>query len=90
MAREGHPIYTFNLSPIVFLSLSILRNETTVLNVGVRMFQLLKRALGDPALSKFLNEKVLKRFWKFGGVRIEDNIFVTERGIENYTPVPRT
>ncbi|KAL4090532.1 hypothetical protein QTP88_025347 [Uroleucon formosanum] len=51
---------------------------------------LLKRALSDPVLSRFLNEKVLKRFWKFGGVRIEDNIFVTERGIENYTPVPRT
>lgn len=50
----------------------------------------MNRALDDPKLSKFINEEVLKRFWKFGGVRIEDNIFVTELGIENYTPVPRT
>ncbi|XP_025425745.1 xaa-Pro dipeptidase [Sipha flava] len=50
----------------------------------------LKQALNDPKLSIFINEEVLNRFWNFGGVRIEDNIFVTENGIENYTPVPRT
>jgi Xaa-Pro dipeptidase len=52
--------------------------------------QVLKQALNDPKLSIFINEEVLNRFWNFGGVRIEDNIFVTENGIENYTPVPRT
>lgn len=53
-------------------------------------FQLLTRALDDPKLSIFLNKCALNRFWHFGGVRIEDNIFVTDNGIENYTPVPRT
>ncbi|VVC30018.1 Aminopeptidase P, N-terminal,Creatinase/Aminopeptidase P, N-terminal,Peptidase [Cinara cedri] len=51
---------------------------------------LLNQALNDPKLSIFLNKNILNRFWNFGGVRIEDNIFVTENGIENYTPVPRT
>jgi len=51
---------------------------------------LLNKALDSPELSIFINKDVLNRFWKFGGVRIEDNIFVTENGIENYTPVPRT
>lgn len=54
------------------------------------LFQLLNRALNDPKLSTFINKEVLNQFWNFGGVRIEDNIFVTECGIENYTPVPRT
>jgi len=51
---------------------------------------LLNKALNDPKLSIFINKEVLKRFWNFGGVRIEDDIFVTECGVENYTIVPRT
>ncbi|XP_050440557.1 xaa-Pro dipeptidase [Adelges cooleyi] len=50
----------------------------------------LDRALKNDDLAKFFNTEVLERFRQFGGVRIEDNVFVTEDGVENYTPVPRT
>lgn len=39
----------------------------------------------DPKHSKFFDTKVLDRFWDVGGVRIEDNVLVTETGAENLT-----
>ncbi|KAK7571803.1 hypothetical protein V9T40_014275 [Parthenolecanium corni] len=51
---------------------------------------LIDEALDDPVRSKYLNKEVLKRFQNFGGVRIEDDVFITEKGVENYTKVPRT
>uniref|UniRef100_A0A182V619 Peptidase M24 domain-containing protein n=1 Tax=Anopheles merus TaxID=30066 RepID=A0A182V619_ANOME len=51
---------------------------------------LLNKAYGDPSLSKFLVKENLDRFRNFGGVRIEDDVLITETGIENFTLVPRT
>ncbi|KAF1948464.1 putative Xaa-Pro aminopeptidase [Byssothecium circinans] len=45
--------------------------------------------LKDPEQAKFIDEKVLERFWSVGGVRIEDNILITEGGYENLTPTPK-
>jgi len=47
-------------------------------------------ALKNPKLSKFLVEEEVKKFYDFGGVRIEDDVIVTENGIEMMTKVPRT
>ncbi|KFB43452.1 hypothetical protein ZHAS_00011270 [Anopheles sinensis] len=51
---------------------------------------LLNKAYADPELSKFLVKENLDRFRNFGGVRIEDDVLITETGIENFTLVPRT
>lgn len=50
---------------------------------------LLKPALEDDKASNFLNASKLKNMMDFGGIRIEDNIIVTENGCENLTTVPK-
>lgn len=46
-------------------------------------------AITDPEKNKFLNTDKVKSLLNFGGIRIEDNIIVTENGIENMTNVPK-
>ncbi|KAI9879450.1 MAG: hypothetical protein M1830_008497 [Pleopsidium flavum] len=41
--------------------------------------------LKDPVHSKHIDNEVLDRYWDVGGVRIEDNILITETGYENLT-----
>ena len=50
---------------------------------------LLKPALENPDQKKFLNEKVVTSLFDFGGIRIEDNLIITESGYENMTFVPK-
>jgi len=50
---------------------------------------LLLPALEDPVKSKFLNADKIKSFMNFGGVRLEDDVVVTDNGIENLTICPR-
>ncbi|OBS77193.1 hypothetical protein A6R68_16354 [Neotoma lepida] len=51
---------------------------------------LLDQALADPAQACFFNREVLQRFRNFGGVRIEEDVVVTNSGMELLTCVPRT
>ncbi|XP_050498336.1 xaa-Pro dipeptidase-like [Diabrotica virgifera virgifera] len=51
---------------------------------------LLDNALADCYKSKFFVKDVINTYRNFGGVRIEDNVIVTEDGIRNLTKVPRT
>ncbi|KAK4079124.1 hypothetical protein Trihar35433_229 [Trichoderma harzianum] len=41
--------------------------------------------LENPEHSKYIDADVLAKYWDVGGVRIEDNILVTETGYENLT-----
>jgi len=50
---------------------------------------LLDMALANPKQSKFLNQERLEEFRGTGGVRLEDDVMVTEEGIENLTLCPR-
>jgi Xaa-Pro dipeptidase len=45
--------------------------------------------LANPEQNKYIDEAVLQRFWEVGGVRIEDNIWITKDGYENLTTAPK-
>ena len=51
---------------------------------------LIDRALADPEISRFLVAERINQFRGTGGVRIEDDILVTETGAELMSIVPRT
>ena len=51
---------------------------------------LLEPAFEHPDQSKFLNVDSLRTYLDFGGIRIEDNLIITEDGHENLTDVPKT
>ena len=51
---------------------------------------LLDAALGDPARAPFFGAAAIDSYRGFGGVRIEDDVLVTETGCENFTWAPRT
>ncbi|NBC03481.1 MAG: M24 family metallopeptidase [Bacteroidetes bacterium] len=50
---------------------------------------LLEPALENEEKSKFLNREKVKSLFDFGGIRIEDNLIITEDGHENLTNVPK-
>lgn len=50
----------------------------------------LDKAFADPELSPFLVKNVIDDYRNFGGVRIEDDIIITETGVEIMSLVPRS
>lgn len=48
----------------------------------------LEQHLQDPEKSKFLVAEEIEKYKHFGGVRIEDDVLVTETGMENLTTIP--
>jgi len=50
---------------------------------------LLKPALLNAEQAAFLNTDKIESLYNFGGIRIEDNLIITENGYENLTDVPK-
>lgn len=50
---------------------------------------LIDPVLNDPKTSKYINKEALLKYKSVGGVRIEDNIFITKDGHINLTTVPK-
>ncbi|KAI8981980.1 peptidase M24, structural domain-containing protein [Mycotypha africana] len=50
---------------------------------------LIDPVLNDPKTGKYINKEKLAQYKPVGGVRIEDNILITEEGYINLTPVPK-
>ncbi len=44
----------------------------------------------DPRISDYINVDLLEKYYPVGGVRIEDDILVTEDGYENLTTAPKS
>ncbi|KAH1395530.1 hypothetical protein KXW21_007631 [Aspergillus fumigatus] len=43
----------------------------------------------SPESNKYIDTNVLDRYWRVGGVRIEDNVLVTKDGYDNLTTAPK-
>ena len=50
---------------------------------------LLEPALENEEKAKFLNRDIIQGLFEFGGIRIEDNLVITDEGYENLTNVPK-
>mmetsp|Transcript_826 Transcript_826/g.2668 ORF Transcript_826/g.2668 Transcript_826/m.2668 type:complete len:509 (-) Transcript_826:285-1811(-) len=72
------------------LTRTLRKNMVVTIEPGVYLnAALIRNAEGDPQLSRFLVMDKIEKLMEFGGVRLEDDVIITEDGCENMTAVPR-
>jgi Xaa-Pro dipeptidase len=70
---------------------TLLPNMYLTVEPGVYFINVnLDAAIKDESKARFLNIDVINRFRGFGGVRLEDDVVITETGCENFTHCART
>lgn len=72
-------------------SRNLKENMVLTIEPGIYFIEpVIYQALQNPSQACFIVQEVVEQYYGFGGVRIEDDITVTETGCELMTDVPRT
>lgn len=56
---------------------------------GVYFCKFIIEPILDKEVGKHINKEVLEKFWDVGGVRIEDDVLITDEGFVNLTDTPK-
>ena len=87
----GHPIQTREGYKSLRCCVSLEAGMVITVEPGIYFNDFsLDRALQCSEQSIFINKEMLERFRGFGGVRLEDDVVITNTGIMNLTHCPRT
>ncbi|KAI0480102.1 peptidase M24, structural domain-containing protein, partial [Xylariaceae sp. FL0804] len=84
----GHPNYADEDPMFRYLRIrgTLPAGSVVTVEPGIYFCEFILRPyLQDPKHSKFIDEKVLDKYWDVGGVRIEDNLLITKGGYVNLT-----
>lgn len=88
---NGYKIQTLNGYKSLRCCIPLKKNMVITVEPGVYFNDYnLSQALNDKKISKYFNKPILNDYIKNGAsVRLEDDVIITENGIENMTRCPR-
>jgi len=88
---KGHPVQTLDGYKSLRCCLVLKAGNVITVEPGIYFNDYsLNKALGNTTQARFINQTAIERFRGFGGVRLEDDVLVTDSGIVNLTKCPRT
>jgi len=84
-SEYGHYCRAWNVRPTSFQTWQSHTDKSSYFS----RYALEEVFLKDERYAKFINKDLLGKYYPVGGVRIEDDILVTEDGFENLTTAPK-